>query len=88
LHGQVQYNVQAEFDRQEFWRVRLILQSAQATVETTTQVEVTPPGFGRWDLLFYALPFLIVGLIWSRAIARNHKKSKLSSGGTLASLAH
>jgi hypothetical protein len=88
LHGQVQYNVQAEFDRQEFWRVRLILQSAQATVETTTQVEVTPPGFGRWDLLFYALPFLIIGLIWSRAIARNHKKSKSSSGGTLGSLAH
>lgn len=88
LRGQVQYNVQADFDRQEFWRVRLILQSAHGAGEATAQVEVTPPGFGRWDLLFYALPFVIIGFIWSRAIARNHKKSKSSSGGTLRSLAH
>src|ERR1041385_4170271 len=79
LRGQVQYNVQADFDRQEFWRVRLILQSVQAAGEATAQVEVTPPGFGRWDLLFYALPFLIIGFIWSRAIARNHKKKNKSS---------
>jgi len=86
LRGQIQYNVQADFDRQEFWRVRLILQSAQTAGEATAQVEVTPPGFGRWDLLFYTLPFLIVGFIWSRAIARNHRKN--SNRLQMRSLAH
>jgi len=73
IHGQIQYNVQAEFDRQEFWRIRLILQTAQGTGEATAQVEVTPPGFGRMELLFYTLPFLAVGLLWSRAIARSRR---------------
>src|SRR5277367_6717109 len=44
--GQVQFNAQANFDRQELWRVRLIIQSSQSTGEATAQVEVTPPGFG------------------------------------------
>lgn len=74
LHGQIQYNVQAEFDRQELWRIRLILQSAQGKGEATAHVEVTPPGFGRWDLLFYTLPFLTIGLLWFRAIAQHHGK--------------
>lgn len=72
--GQVQYNVQTDFDRQELWRIHLILKSAQGTTEATAQVEVTPPGFGRWDLLFYALPFLAMGFLWSRAIVRSHRK--------------
>lgn len=71
--GQIQYNVQAQFDRQELWRVRLIVRSSRGTGEATAQVEVTPPGFGRWDLLFYALPFLAMGALWSRAIARSHR---------------
>src|ERR1700685_548467 len=46
--GQVQYNAQAQFDRQELWRVRLVVQSAQGGGEATAQVGVTPPGVGRW----------------------------------------
>src|SRR5277367_420087 len=56
--GQVQYNAQADFDRQELWRVHLVIQSAQGSGEATADVEVTPPGFGGWDLLLYLLPFL------------------------------
>ena len=33
--GQVQYNTQAQFDRQEFWRVRLVLQSSQGSGEAS-----------------------------------------------------
>ena len=81
LRGQVQYNVQTDFDRQELWRIRLILQSAQGVSEASAQVEVTPTGFGRWDLLFYALPFLAVGFLWSRAIMRsNARKNKHQTG--------
>ena len=71
---QVQYNAMADFDRQELWRVRLIVQSAQGSGEATTQVEVTPPGFGRWDLLLYLLPFLLVAFLWFRGIARVRRR--------------
>jgi hypothetical protein len=73
-HGQVQYNAQAEFDRQELWRVRLVIQSSQGGGEATTQVEVTPPGFGRWDLLLYLLPFLLVAFLWFRGISRARRR--------------
>jgi hypothetical protein len=73
-HGSIEYNAQAEFDRQELWRVRLILQSLQGGGEAATQVEVTPPGFGRWDLLFYLLPFLLVAFLWFRGISRAKRR--------------
>src|SRR3984885_13263994 len=73
-HGPLQYNAQAEFDRQELWRVRLVIQSSQGTGEATTQVEVTPPGFGRWDLLLYLLPFLLVAFLWFRGISRTRRR--------------
>jgi hypothetical protein len=68
-HGQLEYNAFADFDRQELWRVRLVLQSSQGGGEATTQVEVTPPGFGRWDLLLYLLPFLAVAFLWLRGVS-------------------
>jgi hypothetical protein len=77
-HGQVQYNVKAEFDRQELWRVHLIVQSAEGAEQTTTQVEVTPPGYGRWDLLLYALPFLAVAFLWFRGITRSRRKKQMA----------
>jgi hypothetical protein len=72
--GPVQFNAQAAFDRQELWRVRLVVQSSQGSGEATTQVEVTPPGFGRWDLLFYLLPFLLVAFLWFRGISRTRRR--------------
>jgi hypothetical protein len=72
--GPAQYNAQAIFDRQELWRVRLIVQSAEGDGESTAQVEVTPPGFGRWDLLFFLLPFLFVAFLWFRGIARVRRR--------------
>jgi hypothetical protein len=75
-HGQAQYNAQAEFDRQELWRVRLVIESSQGGGEATAQVEVTPPGFGRWDLLLYLLPFLLVAFLWFRGITRAKRRRK------------
>ena len=68
--GQVEYNVSAEFDRDEFYRVRLVLRSARGTEEALSRVEATPPGYGRWDLLLYLLPFLAVGFLWFRGMSR------------------
>jgi len=75
-HGQVQYNAQAEFDRQELWHVRLVIQSSQGGGEAEAQVEVTPPGFGRWDLLLYLLPFLAVAFLWILGISRAKRRRK------------
>jgi hypothetical protein len=77
---QVQYNAQAAFDRQELWRVHLVVQSSQGDGEATTQVLVTPPGFGRWDLLFFLLPFLLVAFLWFRGISRVRRRRSAQLG--------
>jgi hypothetical protein len=74
LQGQVQYRADVHFDAQELWRVRIRLQSAQGNAETVATVEATPPGYGRWDLLFYLLPFLAVGVLWAIAMIRKIKR--------------
>jgi hypothetical protein len=84
--GQVEYNALANFDRQELWRVRLVIQSSQGDGEATAQVEVTPPGFGRWDLLFFLLPFLMVAFLWFHGVARmkRRKKARLRDAAEMA----
>jgi hypothetical protein len=71
--GQVEYKALTEFDRDEFWRVRLVLQSSQGNGEAWSRVEATPPGFGRWDLLLYLLPFLAVGFLWFQGMRRTRR---------------
>jgi hypothetical protein len=73
--GQVQYYVEAPFDAQELWRVHLLVDSSAGHGETTATVEVTPPGLGRWDLLWYASPFAAVAFLWFRALVRKRKRS-------------
>lgn len=83
--GPVEYDAQAEFDRQEIWRVHLVVQSSQGGGEATTQVEVTPPGFGRWDLLLYLLPFLLVALLWFMGISRARRRKRAQLRGAVQS---
>ncbi|MGC9946867.1 MAG: hypothetical protein ABSF64_10905 [Bryobacteraceae bacterium] len=79
--GQVQYYVEAPFDAQEVWRVRLLLDSSAGHAETGATVEVTPPGLGRWDLLWYASPFAAVAFLWFRALVRKRKRTAHSTTG-------
>ena len=74
VQGRIQYRAQVHFDAQEIWRVRVRLESAQGNGETVATVEATPPGYGRWDLLVYLLPFLAVGLLWAVAMLRRIKR--------------
>jgi hypothetical protein len=74
--GQVEYNASAQFDRDEFYRVRLILRGSQGTEEALSRVEATPPGYGRWDLLLYLLPFLAVAFLWFRGMSRRRRHNK------------
>ena len=71
--GRIEYKTTAEFDRDEFWRVRLILKSSQGTEEALSRVEATPPGYGRWDLLLFLLPFLSIGSLWFWMMVRRRR---------------
>ena len=75
--GLVEYKTSAQFDRDEFWRIRLILRSSEGDGEALSRVEATPPGYGRWDLLLYMLPFLAVGFLWFWGMTR---RRRLKSG--------
>jgi hypothetical protein len=68
--GQVQFKSEAQFDQDEMWKVRVVLHSAGGTWEAASQVEATPAGFGRWDLLLFALPFAGAGILWFGLIAK------------------
>ena len=74
LQGQTQYRAEVHLDAEELWRVRVRLESAVGNAETLATVEATPPGYGRWDLLVYSLPFLALGLIWTIALVRKIKR--------------
>lgn len=74
VQGQVQYRALVHFDAEELWRVRVRLENAQGNAETIATVEATPPGYGRWDLLVYLLPFLGVGVLWAIAMVRKLKR--------------
>jgi hypothetical protein len=74
LQNQIQYRAEVQFDAEELWHVRVRLDSAQGSAETVATVEATPPGYGRWDLLLYLVPFLLVGLLWTVAMIRKTKQ--------------
>ena len=75
--GQVEFKTEVQFDQQEYWKVHLILASAAGGGEALSKVEATPPGFGRWDLLLYLLPFLGVGFLWFSAITKRRRLRRL-----------
>lgn len=74
LQQQIQYKAEVHLDAEELWRVRIRLESAQGDAETVAQVEATPPGYGRWDLLLYLFPFLAIGILWSIALIRKIRR--------------
>jgi hypothetical protein len=65
------------FDAQEMWRIRVMLTSAEGSGEAVANVEVTPPGLGRWDMLLYLLPFLGVGFLWFKAVMRKRNRKSV-----------
>lgn len=74
VRNQVEYKTDVPFDRQEEWRVRILLASSMGGGEAQTNVQVTPPGLGRWDLLLYLLPFLGIGILWFKAAATRRSR--------------
>jgi hypothetical protein len=84
LRGQVQYKAEVQFDAQEHWRVRVMLDSSRGSGEVATEVEATPPGPGRWGILLYLFPFVAVSVLWIRAFLYRRKRRKASDPKSLA----
>ena len=74
LRDQLQYKALVQFDAQELWRVRVSLNSAMGSGEIKATVEPTPVGLGRWDLLLYGSPFLIIGMLWVIVVIRKRSR--------------
>jgi hypothetical protein len=73
IRNRVQFAAEVPFDREERWRVRVLVASGAGAGEAATEVEVTPPGLGQWDLLLYLFPFAAVALLWARAVLARRK---------------
>jgi hypothetical protein len=75
LRDQLQYKALVQFDAQELWRVRVSINSAMGSGEIAATVEPTPIGLGRWDLLIYLAPFLMIGVLWVIVVVRKRNKN-------------
>lgn len=68
-----QFSGAVPFDAQGLWHVRVVLRGPSGEGETAVDVEVTPDGLGRWDLLLYFFPFAAVGFLWLRAAFKGRR---------------
>lgn len=64
--------VYADFDDRGMWNVRFILQDRDLPAELATEVDVTPPGTGKFAVLWFLTPFLLVAFLWAKAM---HQRS-------------
>lgn len=75
------YMAEVEFDRGEYWDVRVIVGGPAGGGELTSRVEATPDGsLGPVAVVFYTLPFLLVAFLWWRAsVARRRMEEPRES---------
>jgi hypothetical protein len=77
------YFTEASFDRQEMWKIRVLLDGSGGGGELTAEVEATPDGtIGPIALLIYPLPFLAVGFLWLKAALRRRAAGTPSAGSS------
>jgi hypothetical protein len=89
LLDRVEFKTLVPFDKEETWRIRVLLSSSQFSGETDADVPVTPTLLGRWDLLLFLLPFLGIGFLWYKAVSARlerrrraqRKKAQKSAAG-------
>jgi hypothetical protein len=74
IPSRIQFAAHPEFDALEMWEIGVrVTPPGKQAVELTTEVEVTPPGLGKWDLLMYLFPFAFIGGMWALALRRRWK---------------
>jgi hypothetical protein len=70
------YFTTAPLDKEEMWRVRVLLDGSEGGGELKAEVEATPDGtLGPLGALIYLVPFLGVGFLWLKAALRRRAPS-------------
>jgi hypothetical protein len=70
------YLTSAPLDKEERWRVRVLLDGSEGGGELKAEVEATPDGtLGPIGALIYLVPFLGVGFLWLKAALRRRAPS-------------
>jgi len=69
------YLTLAPLDKEEKWRVRVLLDGSEGGGELAAEVEATPDGtLGPIGALIYLVPFLGVGFLWLKAALKRREK--------------
>jgi len=69
------YFTSAPLDKEERWRVRVLLDGSEGGGELTAEVEATPDGtIGPIAMALYLMPFLAVGFLWLKAVLRRREQ--------------
>lgn len=73
------------FHHRGLWDTRFAFERAGGDVvgELSYELDVTPPGLGAFDLVWFAFPFLALGGLWLRALLaqRAHDREEGRSAG-------
>jgi hypothetical protein len=73
------YFTSARLDKEERWRVRVLLDGSAGGGELTAEVEATPDGtIGPIALVLYLMPFLAVGFLWLKAVLRRREQQAVA----------
>lgn len=79
---QERFYCEVDFDRQEWWNVRLEVSGDGKSGSHELEVEVTPPGQGPvLDFVLYLFPFVAVGVLVVRGILSGRSKAGDRSPG-------
>lgn len=74
LFGGEQFTIQAQFDSEGPWNIRMIIDGPAGRGETDFVVLVTPPGPGWFVSVLCLLPFVGLGVVWLFAIQRQKRQ--------------
>lgn len=67
---------ETEFDARGSWQVRFVLEGPRRSGEVSVDVEVTPPGLGRIDLLWFLSPFLALAFLWVKVVLKRREYAR------------
>lgn len=74
---QLQYLAQPVFDRQDIFRVGVVITPAEGdAMELLTEVEATPDGLQPWYMAVYGFPFLLLIGFWIVAMRRRWRMTR------------
>ena len=72
----VQFNGYAQFDKQEPFRVRVMVQSSAGGGNVLSQITPTPTTLGQLHVVLWSFPFFFFAYLWYRGMSRRKKQMR------------